>query len=161
MGGIRLKVISGFPCIGKTTLCHENKDRFMDLEFRETASTMGMNAEQRKRIFDAYGRIITEIFQENYYEYLFVTDNRLMLEELHKRKIPFTYIVPDISDNEFMEQYKERVYHRNDKDWYDRIIIPRLDNYYDIIDYVKSIPHANIQYLNTKQPYLADQINVD
>ena len=64
-----MKVISGFPCIGKTTLCHENKDRFMDLEFRETASTMGMNAEQKKRVFDAYGLIITEIFQENYYEY--------------------------------------------------------------------------------------------
>lgn len=155
-----MKVISGFPCIGKTTLYQENRNRFMDLEFRETATTIGMGIERKKRVFDAYGSIVEEIFQENYYEYLFVTDNRLMLEELHKRKIPFTYVIPDINDKEFMKRYKERVCHRNDKEWYDRIIAPRLGEYQDTVNYVKSIPHAEIRYLNMKHQYLAEVVRV-
>lgn len=151
-----MKVISGFPCIGKTVLAKKNIEFCMDLEFKETATVRGMSDESMDRVFNAYGCVVEEIYNSNFYKFLFVTDNKLMLKELSKRKIPFTYVIPDITDKEFMEIYRNRVIHRDDEDWYNRIIVPRLDMYFANLNYVRGIGNTEIRYINAQFPYLSD-----
>lgn len=156
-----MKVISGFPCIGKTVLAKKNIDSCMDLEFKETATIRGMSNKSMDNVFHAYGCVVEEIYNSDFYKFLFVTDHPLMLRELDKRKIPFTYIIPDITDKEFMKVYKKRVICRDDVDWYARIIEPRLDMYFVNLRYVRSIRNSEIRYINTQFPYLDDLLEGD
>lgn len=55
---MKTKIIVGFPCIGKTSLYQENKEKYMDLEFRETASTKGIDEQSKLRVFSNYLNIV-------------------------------------------------------------------------------------------------------
>jgi hypothetical protein len=152
------KIISGFPCIGKTTIGNSNKFKYNDIEFRETAAQRGMSELDKEKLFDNYANIIELIYKSNYYDYLFVTDNYKLIDNLIERNIEFTYVVPDIKDINFAKIYKERVLARNNLDWYNNVISPKLEILEYEINKVKNYPKANILLLDTKHPLLKNLI---
>lgn len=154
------KIISGFPCIGKSTIGLSNKMKYNDLEFRETAAQRGMTEENKDKLFKSYIEVVKLIHESNYYDYLFITDNKRMISELIEAGIPFTYIVPDVNDSNYIKEHKNRVIERNNLKWYEDIIIPRLTILEDEIEKIQDYPNANIEYLTTNRPFLKDIINL-
>lgn len=153
------KLISAYPCVGKTTLYRSDRERYMDLEFRETASTKGMNSECKKRMYAHYADIISEMLLTGTYKYIFITDNELLLKELAKRKIPFTYVVPDPDDAAYRKQHYQRTIDRNDIVWYDNIIAPRNKKLHRMIQWINDRLGMDIYFLNTEKPFLKDIID--
>lgn len=152
------KIISAYPCVGKTTLYRKDRNKYMDLEFRETASTKGMGPEREKRMYEHYADIIYEMQQVGTYEYIFITDNELLLKELVKRNIKFTYVVPDPDDMDYMREHYLRVNHRNNTTWYYDIIVPRNKKLRRMIQWVKHQTYRDVYFLNTEKPFLEDII---
>lgn len=151
------KIISGFPCIGKTTLYNSNRDKFMDLEFRETATSKGMDDRTLYKLYDSYVNIIECVLQANHYEYVFITDNLMLLKKLINKGISFEYIVPDLSDNDFITEHYNRVLNRNNQEWYNRIIVPRLDCLQDSINYLTD-NGIEVKLLDKNNPYISSFI---
>lgn len=152
------KIISGFPCIGKTTLYQTNKRIYMDLEFRETATTKGMTLAQKDSVFSYYAQIIKTVYEAAYYDYVFVTDNRLLLKHLYLLHVPYTLVVPHPTDHAYICEHHKRVLARNDQQWYDLIIQPRLDALDAIINLVNKY-EMPIKYLDLNKRYLSDLLS--
>lgn len=149
------KIISGFPCIGKTTLYQTNKRIYMDLEFRESATTKGMTHAQKDSVFSCYAQIIKLIYASAYYDYVFVTDNIMLLKWLYLPDVPYTFVVPDPNDHAYICEHHKRVLERNDQQWYDLIIQPRLDKL-DATIYLVNQDGMPIKYLDSNKRYLSD-----
>lgn len=154
---MKTKIIVGFPCIGKTSLYQENKDKYMDLEFRETASTKGMDEQSKLRVFSNYLNIVKEIVNTEYYDYLFVTDNILMIKNLIECELEFTFVGPNPNDVEFINTHYKRVLNRNNQLWYKNIIIPRLNELKRTLELLR-LNNINIVFLNNEAPFLKDVI---
>lgn len=155
------KIIAGFPCIGKTTVGNWDKHRFMDLEFRETASARGMSKANIERLYDNYIEIIKNIVSTGYYEFLFVTDNPKMLDRLINSGLKITYVIPDPQDSHYINFHKGLVLNRDSEDWYTEVIEPRLENLMQSIEKVSSKPYNNILFLEFENGnrFLPDVIN--
>ena len=41
-------IISAFPCLGKTTLTNQNKEKYFDAEIYESRATKGMSESEQK-----------------------------------------------------------------------------------------------------------------
>lgn len=150
------KIISGFPCIGKTTLYQtSNKRIYMDLEFRETATTKGMTQAQKDAVFNCYAQIIKSVYESAYYDYVFVTDNRLLLKHLYLLHVPYTLVVPHPTDHAYICEHHKRVLKRNNQQWYDLIIQPRLDSLRHTINLVKRYG-MSVKFLDSDNQYLSD-----
>lgn len=52
------KIISAFPCLGKTTIFSLNKDTMFDREFNESRSIKGMSIEDRDVFFQQCASIV-------------------------------------------------------------------------------------------------------
>lgn len=151
------KVIAGFPCIGKTTLYNEGLQRkFMDLEFRETATTRGMTEEQKEIVFENYACIVEQVIESGTYEFIFVMDDIRLLTKLSKKNISFTLVIPNPKDATFIEEHHQRVLKRNNQEWYDDRIIPRLNMLENTIRMIQEMPNATIKYLGKDKKFIID-----
>lgn len=150
-------VISAFPCLGKTTIYQLNKTCIFDREFNESRSQLGMNIEERIMFSNLCAKILNLQIESKYHDYIFVTDDKSIVSKININIIKngMTFIFPNIFDKNDMKEYKKRVINRSGNEWYERVIIPRLDNIADLIfEYQKQ--GFDVRFTTASKPYIED-----
>lgn len=115
-------IISAFPCLGKTTLTNQNKEKYYDAEIYESRATKGMSNSEQKEFFKASALKIKLIYNTGYYDAIFVTDDERLLEELRLWGLPIIHVLPNPNNKEHLQEYISRVIARSGLDWYQRAL---------------------------------------
>lgn len=133
------KIISAYPCLGKTTIGNLNKDRIFDREFNESRSVRGMNEAQKSKFFDLCSQIVNLQIETGCYDYIFVTDDLEILKRLDVRPNEITVIFPNIFDSKVRKEYKNRVIKRSGEAWFKRVISPEINNLAEKIELYREL----------------------
>ncbi len=152
-------VIAAYPCLGKTTLYHLNKESIIDSEFNESRSTKNMNEQQKDAFFSACADIIELRIQSNACTVLFITEDDRLLEKLRKRNIKPVLIFPDAYDIKYMKEYKEKVIARSGCAWWNRVIEPEIYNLIRRIKMYKGMGY-DVRLTNSQYPYIENVIDI-
>lgn len=115
-------IISAFPCLGKTTLTNQNKEKYYDAEIYESRATKGMSNSEQKEFFKASALKIKLIYNTGYYDAIFVTDDERLLEELRLWGLPIIHVLPNPNNKEHLQEYISRVIVHSGLDWYQRVL---------------------------------------
>ena len=102
-----MKIISAYPCLGKTTIANSNKEKFFDREFFESRTVIGMPNHVINKIFNSFANIIELQYQYGSQDILFITDDERLLKQLRQRNIPYTIVLPDVRQNAVFNEYKK------------------------------------------------------
>lgn len=111
-------IISAFPCLGKTTLANQNKEKYLDAELYESKETKGMSESDQRKFFKASALKIKLIYNTGYYDAIFVTDDERLLRELRLWGLPIIHVLPNPSNREHLQEYISRVVARSGSTWY-------------------------------------------
>ena len=117
-----MKIISAYPCLGKTTITNSNKERFFDRDFFESRIVIGMPNHVIDKIFNSFADIIELRYQYGSQDILFITDDERLLKQLRQRNIPYTIVLPDVRQNAVLNEYKKRVVERSGIEWWNRVL---------------------------------------
>lgn len=117
-----MKIISAYPCLGKTTIANSNKEKFFDREFFESRTVIGMPNHIIDKIFNSFADIIELQYQYGSQNILFITDDERLLKQLRQRNIPYTIVLPDVRQNSVFNEYKKRVIGRSGVEWWNRVL---------------------------------------
>ena len=117
-----MKIISAYPCLGKTTIANSNKEKFFDREFFESRTVIGMPNHVINKIFNSFANIIELQYQYGSQDILFITDDERLLKQLRQRNIPYTIVLPDVRQNAVFNEYKKRVIERSGIEWWNRVL---------------------------------------
>lgn len=115
-------IISAFPCLGKTTLANQNKEKYLDAEIYESRATKGMSNSEQKEFFKASALKIKLIYNTGYYDAIFVTDDERLLEELRLWGLPIIHVLPNPNNKEHLQEYISRVIARSGSNWYNDVL---------------------------------------
>ena len=115
-------IISAFPCLGKTTLTNQNKEKYLDVELYESILTKGMSESEQKEFFKANALKIKLIYNTGYYDAIFVTDDERLLSELRLWDLPIIHVLPNPSNMEHLQEYISRVIARSGLNWYHDVL---------------------------------------
>lgn len=115
-------IISAFPCLGKTTLTNQNKEKYFDAEIYESRATKGMSQSDQREFFKASAIKIKLIYNTGYYDAIFVTDDERLLEELRLLGLPIIHVLPNPNKEEHLQEYISRVVDRSGLAWYQRVL---------------------------------------
>lgn len=115
-------IISAFPCLGKTTLTNQNKEKYFDAEIYESRATKGMSESEQKEFFKASALKIKLIYNTGYYNAIFVTDDERLLGELRLWGLPIIHVLPNPNNKEHLQEYISRVIDRSGLAWYQRVL---------------------------------------
>lgn len=115
-------IISAFPCLGKTTLTNQNKEKYFDAEIYESRATKGMSKSEQKEFFKASALKIKLIYNTGYYDAIFVTDDERLLGELRLWGLPIIHVLPNPNNKEHLQEYISRVIERSGLAWYQRVL---------------------------------------
>ena len=115
-------IISAFPCLGKTTLTNQNKEKYFDAEIYESRATKGMSKSEQKEFFKASALKIKLIYNTGYYDAIFVTDDERLLGELRLWGLPIIHVLPNPNNKEHLQEYISRVIDRSGLAWYQRVL---------------------------------------
>ena len=117
-----MKIISAYPCLGKTTIANSNEEKFFDREFFESRTVIGMPDDVVDRLFSSFANIIELQYQYGSQDVLFITDDERLLKHLRRRNIPYTIVLPDVRQNAVFNEYKKRVIGRSGIEWWNRVL---------------------------------------
>ena len=117
-----MKIISAYPCLGKTTIANSNEEKFFDREFFESRTILGMPDDVIDKIFNSFADIIELQYQHGSQDVLFITDDERLLKHLRQRNIPYTIVLPDVRQNSVFNEYKKRVIERSGIEWWNRVL---------------------------------------
>lgn len=123
-----MKIISAYPCLGKTTIANSNEEKFFDREFFESRTVIGMSDDVVDRLFSSFANIIELQYQYGSQDVLFITDDERLLKHLRRRNIPYTIVLPDVRQNAVFNEYKKRVIERSGIDWCNRVLESDIEN---------------------------------
>lgn len=123
-----MKIISAYPCLGKTTIANSNEEKFFDREFFESRTVIGMSDDVVDRLFSSFANIIELQYQYGLQDVLFITDDERLLKHLRRRNIPYTIVLPDVRQNAVFNEYKKRVIERSGIDWWNRVLESDIEN---------------------------------
>lgn len=115
-------IISAFPCLGKTTLDNQNKEKYLDAEIYESRATKGMSNSEQKEFFKASALKIKLLYNTGYYDAIFVTDDERLLEELRLWGLPIIHVLPNPNNKEHLQEYISRVIARSGSNWYNDVL---------------------------------------
>lgn len=115
-------IISAFPCLGKTTLTSQNKEKYFDAEIYESRATKGMSQSDQREFFKVSAVKIKLIYNTGYYDAVFVTDDERLLDELRLWGLPIIHVLPDPNNEEHLQEYISRVIDRSGLAWYQRVL---------------------------------------
>lgn len=131
-------IISAFPCLGKTTLTNQNKERYFDAEIYESRATKGMSESQKDEFFKASALKIKLIYNTGYYDVIFVTDDNRLLDELRSCGLPIVHVLPNPNNEDHLQEYISRVIKRSGLVWYHRVLVEDITNLPDKIHELQS-----------------------
>lgn len=123
-----MKIISAYPCLGKTTITNSNKEKFFDREFFESQTILGMPEDVIDKIFSNFANIVELQYQYGSQDVLFITDDERLLKYLRRRNIPYTIVLPDVRQNTVFNEYKKRVIERSGIEWWNRVLEPDIED---------------------------------
>lgn len=109
----KTRIISAFPCLGKTSLTQKYKNIYFDFEIYESRATKGMNQLQEFEFFKNCARNIQILYETGFYEVIFITDDERLLQELRKLNLEIIHVLPNINNKDDLLEYKERVIKRS------------------------------------------------
>lgn len=115
-------IISAFPCLGKTTLTNQNKEKYLDAELHESISTRGMSESDQREFFKASALKIKLIYNTGYYDAIFVTDDERLLKELRLWGLPIIHVLPNPNNRKHLQEYISRVISRSGLNWYNDVL---------------------------------------
>lgn len=115
-------IISAFPCLGKTTLANQNKEKYLDAELHESILTKGMSESDKREFFKASALKIKLIYNTGYYDAIFVTDDERLLKELRLWGLPIIHVLPNPSNRKYLQEYISRVIARSGLNWYNDVL---------------------------------------
>ena len=115
-------IISAFPCLGKTTLTNQNKEKYFDAEIYESRATKGMSESEQKEFFKSSALKIKLIYNTGYYDAIFVTDDERLLSELRLWGLPIIHVLPNPRNKNHLQEYVSRVIERSGLEWYQRVL---------------------------------------
>jgi hypothetical protein len=115
-------IISAFPCLGKTTLANQNKEKYLDAELHESILTKGMSESDQEEFFKASALKIKLIYNTGYYDTIFVTDDERLLRELRLWGLSIIHVLPNPSNKEHLQEYTSRVIARSGLNWYNDVL---------------------------------------
>ena len=115
-------IISAFPCLGKTTLANQNKEKYLDVELHESILTKGMSESDQREFFKASALKIKLIYNTGYYDTIFVTDDERLLRELRLWGLSIIHVLPNPSNKEHLQEYISRVIARSGLNWYNDVL---------------------------------------
>lgn len=131
-------IISAFPCLGKTTLTNQNKEKYFDAEVYESRATKGMSKSEQEEFFKASALKIKLIYNTGYYEAIFVTDDERLLSELRLWGLPIIHVLPNPNNEDHLQEYISRVINRSGLNWYLRVLSEDIANLEDKLLAVQS-----------------------
>ena len=131
-------IISAFPCLGKTTLTNQNKEKYFDAEIYESRATKGISESQKKDFFKASALKIKIIYNTGYYDAIFVTDDERLLDELRLWGLPIIHILPNPNNKRHLQEYISRVIKRSGLEWYQRVLSKDVSDLEDKINKVST-----------------------
>lgn len=123
-----MKIISAYPCLGKTTIANSDKKKFFDREFFESRTILGMPNDIIDKLFSSFADIIELQYLYGSQEFLFITDDERLLQHLRQRNIPYTIVLPDVRQNAVFNEYKKRVIERSGIEWWNRVLEPDIED---------------------------------
>lgn len=132
-------IISAFPCLGKTTLTNQNKEKYFDAEIYESRATKGMSEIEQKDFFKASALKIKLIYNTGYYDAIFVTDDERLLGELRLWGLPIIHVLPNPNNKEHLQEYISRVIDRSGLDWYQRVLSEDINKLGDKLNELQSL----------------------
>lgn len=104
-----VRIICGFPGVGKSTLYNAVKDRG-DIRITDSDSSKYSKDNFPKNYIDDIQRTVVEAKNSNYKEIIILcSTHEAVRSELKARNIPFTVVYPERSCKaEYLHRYKER-----------------------------------------------------
>lgn len=164
-----MKIISAYPCLGKTTIANSDKERFFDREFFESRTILGMPDDVIDKLFSSFADIVEMQYQYGSQEVLFITDDERLLKHLRQRNIPYILVLPDVRQNDVLTEYKKRVIERSGIDWWNRVLSSDIDDLKRRISHMvdnedvykeKSVTLQLVDYLHNRE-YIGDVVGLD
>lgn len=156
------KIISAYPCCGKTYLTNNIKNIFYDLETLPTI--LDSDSSKFSWIEENGEKVRNPEFPNNYIEYIknnigkvdyiFVSSHKIVREALAKNNIKFTIVVPE---KKYLTDWMFRMYNRNDDNDFIDTQINNWDQWLTEIDNEKNT-YSKIIKIN-KFEYLSDVID--
>ena len=152
------KIISAYPCCGKTYLTNNIKDIFYDSE--TLPIILDSDSSKFSWIEKDGEKVRNPEFPNNYIEYIkqnigkvdyiLVSSHKIVREALAKNNIKFTIIVPE---TQYLTDWMIRMYNRNDEDDFINTQIDNWDKWLREIDeekntYSKIIKISKFEYLS-------------
>ena len=123
----KTRIISAFPCLGKTSLTQKYKNIYFDFEIYESRATKGMNQLQEFEFFKNCSRNIQNLYETGFYEVIFITDDERLLQELRKLNLEIIHVLPNINNKDDLLEYKERVIKRSGIEWLNNILLQDIN----------------------------------
>lgn len=163
-----MKIISAYPCLGKTTIANSNKEKFFDREFFESRTVLGMPDNVIDKIFSSFADIIEMQYQYGSQDVLFITDDERLLKHLRQRNIPYTIVLPDVRQNAVFNEYKKRVIKRSGIEWWNRLLESDIEDLKHRISIMinnegtykeKGVTLKLIDYIDNRK-YIEDVVNL-
>lgn len=163
-----MKIISAYPCLGKTTIANTNKEKFFDREFFESRTVIGMSDDVIDKLFSSFADIIELQYQYGSQDVLFITDDERLLKHLRQRNILYTIVLPDIRQNYVFNEYKKRVIERSGIEWWNRVLESEVEDLKSRISIMinnegtykeKGVTLKLIDYLDNRE-YIEDVVDL-
>ncbi len=151
------RLIAAYPCLGKSTLHTLNRGSILDMEVYESRATRDMTPDQADAYFTGAAMMIDAIASCGSYDHVFITeDDRLIAKLLELGYADqLTLVFPDLDTG--LEAYHNRILEHNDKAWWQRVILPELD---ELPHRIERYRHLGLDVIQTgEDQYLEDVIN--
>lgn len=153
-------LIAAYPCLGKTTIASQNKEKIFDREFCESRSRLGMNQSKNLKFVRACCDIIQMQYEANYYNTMFITEDEEIIEELDKRGIRPVLVFPNAFNDEHMIEYKESVIKRSGKAWWDRVLAGEIKGLKERINKYRDLGY-DVRLTYPQKPYISDVVDLE
>ena len=151
------RLIAAYPCLGKSTLHTLNRGSTLDIEVYESRATRDMTPDQEDAYFIGAAMMIDSIASCGSYRHVFITEDDRLIAKLLELGYSdqLTLVFPDLDTG--LEAYHHRILECNDEAWWQRVIVPELDELPRRIEYYRNLGLNLIQ--TGEGQYLEDVID--
>ena len=151
------RLIAAYPCLGKSTLHTLNRGSTLDMEVYESRATRDMTPDQEDAYFTGVAMMIDAIASCGSYRHVFISEDDRLINKLLELGYAdqLTLVFPDLDTG--LESYHNRILERNDEAWWQRVIVPELD---ELPHRIKRYRSLGLDVIQTgENQYLEDVID--
>lgn len=128
------KIISVFPCINKEKFS-KNECYFDATQILEAEATKMMTTKNKNIFYRNCTSAITNLYRTGFYDIIFITEEKRILEKLALADIPVVQILPNINS---LDKYKNQVIIKHGEEIWEHDIKGRVEGLPDLVDFANS-----------------------